>query len=67
MSQILIEGTDFYHDEHGYMVLTEHYHLGKGYCCGHGCRHCPFQYESVPEPRRTELLEQKEKNSAANL
>lgn len=67
MSQILIEGTDFYYDEHGYMVLTGHYHLGKGHCCGHGCRHCPYQYESVPEPRRTELLEQKEKASAANL
>ncbi|MEK7200026.1 MAG: DUF5522 domain-containing protein [Bacteroidota bacterium] len=46
------------------MVLTEKYHLEKGHCCGHGCRHCPYQYESVPEPRRSELLAQKEKSSA---
>jgi len=55
----LIEGKDFYYDENGYVVFTEAYHIAKGYCCGHGCRHCPFEYESVPEPRRTELVEQK--------
>jgi hypothetical protein len=61
MNRQLIEGKDFYYDEHGYVVFTEAYHLGKGYCCGHGCRHCPFDYESVPEPRRSELLAQKQK------
>ncbi len=64
MSQILTEGIDFYHDEHGYVVFTEHYHLSKGHCCGHGCRHCPYQYDSVPEPRRSELLDQKNELSA---
>ena len=63
MSQLLIEGTDFYHDGDGYMVLTEKYHREKGHCCGCGCRHCPYQYESVPEPKRSELLEQKEKTT----
>jgi hypothetical protein len=62
VSQALIEGIDFYHDEHGYMVLTEKYHLDKGHCCGLGCRHCPYQYESVPEPRRSELLKVREDN-----
>jgi hypothetical protein len=38
------------------MVLTEAYHLDRGYCCGNGCRHCPFNYDTVPEPRRSELL-----------
>jgi len=61
MNRQLIEGKDFYYDEHGYVVLTEAYHISKGYCCGHGCRHCPFDYESVPEPRRSELLAQKQK------
>ncbi|MFL9481727.1 DUF5522 domain-containing protein [Chitinophagaceae bacterium LWZ2-11] len=58
MSKQLIEGEDFYY-ENGYMVLTEKYHLEKGYCCGFGCRHCPYDYENVPEPKRSELLEAK--------
>lgn len=56
MSKNLVESVDFYFDEDGYMVLTEKYHLDKGHCCGHGCRHCPFEYESVPEPKKSELL-----------
>ncbi|NCT93242.1 MAG: hypothetical protein GXC72_02355 [Chitinophagaceae bacterium] len=59
----LNEGVDFYYDEHGYVVFTEQYHLNKGYCCGHGCRHCPYDYESVPEPRRSQLLDQKRSTS----
>jgi hypothetical protein len=51
----LIEGEDFYYDENDNVVLTAQYHLDKGYCCGCGCRHCPFDYESVPEPRRSIL------------
>ena len=54
----LIEGKDFYYNEIGYLVFTEAYHLKKGFCCGNGCRHCPYQFENVPEPRRTELLMQ---------
>ncbi|MBL0883013.1 MAG: hypothetical protein IBJ16_06665 [Chitinophagaceae bacterium] len=61
MNRQLTEGKDFYYDEHGYVVFTEAYHISKGYCCGHGCRHCPFEYESVPEPNRSELLAQKQK------
>lgn len=60
MNRQLIEGTDFYYDEYGYVVFTEQYHISKGYCCGHGCRHCPFDYESVPEPRRSELISKKQ-------
>jgi len=52
----LIEGEDFYYNEDGYVVLTEKYHREKGFCCGNGCLHCPYQYENVPEPRRSELL-----------
>lgn len=61
--QELIEGVDYYFNEAGLIVLTEKYHLEKGYCCGNGCLHCPYEYESVPEPRRTELLKQKKKSS----
>lgn len=52
----LVEGEDFYYNEEGYMVLTEKFHLKKGFCCGNGCRHCPFQYINVPEPKRGILL-----------
>jgi len=32
---------DFYFDG-GMMVFTGAYHLRRGYCCGSGCRHCPY-------------------------
>jgi len=60
----LIEGVDFYYNEQGLMVLTEQYHLTRGYCCGNGCRHCPFDYESVSEPRRSQLIEQRKNNGS---
>jgi hypothetical protein len=60
--QQLTEGEDFYFNEQGFMVLTEKYHLARGTCCGNGCRHCPFDYEKVPEPRRSELLEKRKTN-----
>lgn len=56
MTKQLIEGEDFYFNEQGLMVLTAAFHLKKGWCCGNGCLHCPYDYESVPEPRRSELL-----------
>lgn len=59
MDEHLKLGEDYYYNEDGYIVLTEKYHLNKGFCCGNGCRHCPYDYEAVPEPRRTELLEKK--------
>ena len=58
MKQPLIEGEDYYLNEKGLITFTEKYHLERGYCCGSGCRHCPFNYESVPEPKRSWLLAQ---------
>lgn len=37
----LIEGVDYYF-ENGLMVLTAHFLRNRGYCCGNGCRHCPY-------------------------
>ncbi|RQO30642.1 hypothetical protein DBR32_07870 [Taibaiella sp. KBW10] len=54
---MLQEGVDFYFNEQGLMVLTAAYHLKRGKCCGNGCLHCPYDYERVQEPRRTELLQ----------
>lgn len=53
----LIENIDYYFNKNGSVVLTEKYHLEKGYCCGNGCLHCPYQYENVPELRRAALLD----------
>lgn len=58
MKKQLVEGVDFYYNENGFIVLTEKYHIERGFCCGNGCKHCPFNYNNVPEPRRTELLAQ---------
>ena len=57
MQNKLVEGLDYYYNEDGLIVLTEKYHLERGYCCGNGCRHCPYDYEQVEEPRRAELRE----------
>ena len=32
-----------YYWENGYKVMTEKYHLGRGYCCKNNCRHCPYE------------------------
>lgn len=36
-----VEGVHFYF-ENGLMVLTERFLRERGYCCGSGCRHCPY-------------------------
>ena len=56
MNNKLVEGEDNYFNAEGYMVLTEKYHLEKGYCCGNGCKHCPFNYDAVHEPARSKIL-----------
>ena len=37
----LTEGRDYY-TENGVMVFTASYLQRRGYCCGSGCRHCPY-------------------------
>ena len=34
--------SDFYMDGNR-KVMTEQYHIKRGYCCGSGCRHCPYE------------------------
>ena len=36
-----LEDGDYYFDG-DFMVFTEAYHLKRGFCCGSGCRHCPY-------------------------
>lgn len=56
MKDNLLEEEEFYYNDEEYIVLTEKYHLERGYCCGNGCLHCPYDYKNVPEPRRSKLL-----------
>jgi hypothetical protein len=44
-----LEPEDYYF-EGSLMVFTAAYHLKRGYCCGSGCRHCP--YPESPEPQQ---------------
>lgn len=37
---------DFYM-ENGLKVMREEYHKKRGYCCGSGCRHCPYKPKHV--------------------
>ena len=62
--QELIEGIHYYVNDQGYVVLTAKYLLDRSYCCGNGCLHCPYNYQNVPEPRRTELLLKKANEQA---
>ncbi len=56
MRQELIENQDYYLNDENNMVFTVKYLLSKGCCCGNGCRHCPYNYVNVPEPKKSELL-----------
>jgi len=59
----LIEHTDYYFNADGLMVLTQKYLEERGYCCGNGCKHCPYNYEGVPEPKKSMLQEERRKET----
>jgi len=44
------EGVDYYF-ENGLMVLTAEFLRKRGYCCGSGCRHCPFPKTSTDQSK----------------
>lgn len=60
MENKLQEGVDFYYADHGRMVFTMTYLLRRGYCCGGGCRHCPYNYENVPSIKKQLILEKRQ-------
>ena len=53
---------DYYVNESGLLVFTAAYLLERGYCCGNGCLHCPYDYKAVPEPGRTALIEKRKQS-----
>ena len=50
---------EYYMNDKGFVVFTEQYLLDRGYCCGNGCLHCPYDYKAVPEPKRSLLLQKR--------
>jgi hypothetical protein len=44
----LVENEDYYIDKNGLLVFTEKYLLARGFCCGNGCRHCPYHKNTPP-------------------
>ena len=41
-----VAGLDYYFDaQTGLLVFTAHYLARRGFCCGNGCRHCPYLKE----------------------
>eukprot|EP01061_Rhynchopus_euleeides_P034516 TRINITY_DN58354_c0_g1_i1.p1 TRINITY_DN58354_c0_g1~~TRINITY_DN58354_c0_g1_i1.p1 ORF type:complete len:343 (+),score=104.57 TRINITY_DN58354_c0_g1_i1:40-1029(+) len=49
--QALACGEETYTDpKTGYMVFTAVAHNKRGFCCGSGCRHCPYGHTNVGKP-----------------
>jgi hypothetical protein len=48
------EGEDYYINKDGFHVLTEVYHLKRGYCCENGCLHCPWHYGKTGDAKKSE-------------
>ena len=42
VKEILDSKTQDFYYENGKKVMTENFHLKRGYCCGSKCRHCPY-------------------------
>jgi len=49
----------YYFNNDGFVVFTAEYLLKRGYCCGNGCKNCPYEYKNVPEPKRSRLLQER--------
>jgi len=55
----LVEGVDYEINAEGLLVFTAHYLRNRGYCCGSGCRHCPYtrdEFEAARAKRRAGRL-----------
>ncbi len=46
-----LEDGDFYY-EGPYLVFTAAYLRKRGFCCGSGCRHCPYDVNGNPVPAK---------------
>jgi hypothetical protein len=46
MKKEFIENIDYYR-ENGFIIMTEHFHKKRGYCCGSGCLHCAYEPKHI--------------------
>lgn len=46
MKKEVVENIHYYL-ENGRVVFTEVFLIDRGYCCGSGCRHCPYDPEHI--------------------
>lgn len=53
--ETFVEGKDYYF-ENGMMVLTARFLRNRGYCCGNGCRHCPYSGDAGLEQIDLDLI-----------
>lgn len=57
----------FYINDSGLYVFTREYLLLRGYCCGNGCLHCPYDYRNVVDASKKErLLDERRKAQSPN-
>ena len=50
---------ELYYLENGKVVFTPKYHIDRGYCCGSGCRHCPYIPTNIKGNTKLETLWEK--------
>ncbi len=43
-----------YYLEEGRVVFTALQHINRGYCCGNGCRHCPYEPKHIKGNKKIE-------------
>jgi 2-iminoacetate synthase ThiH len=47
MARLKETDKDLYYFEGSKVVFTPEYHIERGYCCGNGCRHCPYEPKHI--------------------
>lgn len=57
------DNEEFYVNDSGLFVFTAEHLLARGYCCGNGCLHCPYNYKNVVDLDKKIKLIQNQKDS----
>ncbi len=62
MARLKETDKDLYYFEGSKVVFTPEYHIERGYCCGNGCRHCPYEPKHIKGNIELEKIYKKENN-----
>ena len=57
---------EFYINDSGLFVFTAEFLLKRGYCCGNGCLHCPYDYKNVIDPIKKKRLQDEQRQRGNN-